>query len=69
MRPTTDELQPILDRLEVAFTVECPPNELSKSLREVFAEFSLLLLEQQEDRSYMVNHLHNLKLLADLLED
>lgn len=69
MRPTDEELQPVLDRLREAFKHEAEPREYAKSLREVFDEYTLLLLEQKEDRSYMVNALYDIKKLSDLLHE
>lgn len=69
MRPTDEELQPVLDRLREAFKQEAEPREYAKSLREVFDDYTLLLLEQKEDRSYMVNALYDIKKLSDLLHE
>lgn len=69
MRPTDEQLQPVLDRLKEAFKNEAEPRDFAKSLREVFGEYALLLLEQKEDRSYATTNLYNIKLLAELLQE
>lgn len=69
MRPTDEQLQPVLDRLREAFKQEAEPREYAKSLREVFDDYTLLLLEQKEDRSYMVNALYDIKHLSELLHE
>lgn len=69
MIPTDQDLEPVLQRLKEVFKHEAEPKEYAKSLRNIFDNYALLLLEQKDVVGNVSNDLYNLKQLAEVLHE
>ncbi len=68
MHTTCCNTEDVLQRLQQAFQNERTPQQYASALRKVIDDYTLMLIDSGEDRSYATANIYDLQHLISLLE-